>query len=121
MWFLWKYHYGILFVVISVFLRGSGPSGGIGEMLGYRYCMWVEYRVVWFVRVFALCPLPLSSRYTTSSIRLHMYVHGRTIKRASTATIGHAFPQEKPILLCRIVSAGRCGSSLNGTSVDVRM
>ena len=60
MWFLWTYHYGILFVVICVLLRGSGTSGGIGGMVGYRYCMWVEYRVVWYVRVFALCPLPLS-------------------------------------------------------------
>ena len=59
-WFLWTYHYGILFVVICVLLRGSGTSGGIGRMVGYRYCMWVEYRVVWYVRVFALCPLPLS-------------------------------------------------------------
>ena len=61
------------------------------------------------------------SRYTNSSISLHTYDHGRTIKRASTATSGHAFPQEKLILLCIMVSASRCGSSLNGTSVDVRM
>jgi hypothetical protein len=27
-------------------LRGSGTSGGIGGMVVYRYCMWVEYRVV---------------------------------------------------------------------------
>ena len=40
--------------------RGSGTSGGIGGMVGYWYCMWVEYRVVWYVRVFALCPLSLS-------------------------------------------------------------
>ena len=60
MWFLWTYHYGILFVVFSVLLRGSGTSGGIGGMAVYRYCMWVEYRLVWYVRVFALCPLPLS-------------------------------------------------------------
>ena len=60
MWVLWTYHYGILFVVICVLLRGSGTSGGIGGMVGYRYCMCVEYRVVWYVRVFALCPLPLS-------------------------------------------------------------
>ena len=59
--------------------------------------------------------------YTTSSIRLHTYVHGRTIKRASTANSGNVLPQEKLILLCRMVSAGRCGSSLNRTSVDVRM
>ena len=58
--FLWTYHYGILFVVICVLLCGSGTSGGIGGMVGYRYCMWVEYRVVWYVRVFALSPLPLS-------------------------------------------------------------
>ena len=30
MWFLWTYHYGILFFVICVILRGSGTSGGIG-------------------------------------------------------------------------------------------
>ena len=60
MWFLWKYHYCILFVVICVHLRGSGMSGGIVGMVGHRYCMWVEYRVVWYVRVFDLCPLPLS-------------------------------------------------------------
>ena len=41
-------------------LGGSGTSEGIGGMVGYRYCMWVEYRVVRYVRVFALCPLPLS-------------------------------------------------------------
>ena len=51
MWFLWTYHYGILFVVKCVLLRGSGTSGGIGRMVVYRYCMWVEYRVVWYVRV----------------------------------------------------------------------
>ena len=60
MWFLWTYHNGILFVVISVLFRGSGTSGVIGGMVGHRYCMWVEYREVWYVRVFALCPLPLS-------------------------------------------------------------
>jgi hypothetical protein len=32
----------------------------------------------------------IPSRYTTSSIRLHTYVHGLTIKRASTATRVHA-------------------------------
>ena len=58
------------------------------------------------------------SRYTTSFIRLHTYVHGRTIKQASTATSGHAFPQEKLILLCRMVYTSRCASSLNVTSVD---
>ena len=47
MWILLTYHYGILFVVICVLLRGSGTSGGIGGMVGYRYCMCVEYRVVW--------------------------------------------------------------------------
>ena len=59
-WFLWTYHYGILFVVICVLLRGSGTSGGIGRMVGCRNCMSVEYRIVCYVRVFALCPLPLS-------------------------------------------------------------
>ena len=58
--FLWTNHYGILFVGIRVLLRGNGTSGGIGGMVGYWYCMWVEYRVVLYVRVFALCPLPLS-------------------------------------------------------------
>ena len=60
MWCLWTYQFGILFVVICVLLRGSDTSGGIKGMVGYRYRMWVEYRVVWYVRVFALCPLPLS-------------------------------------------------------------
>ena len=60
MWFLCTYHYGILFVVICVLLRGSVTSGGIGGMVFYRYCMRVEYRVEWYVRVFALCPIPLS-------------------------------------------------------------
>ena len=60
MWFMWTYHYVILFVVKCVLLRGNGTSGGIGGMLGYRYCMRVEYRVVWYLRVFSLCPLPLS-------------------------------------------------------------
>ena len=46
-------------VVICVLLRGSGTSVGIAGMVGYRNCMWVEYSVVWYVRVFALCPLPL--------------------------------------------------------------
>ena len=32
----------ILFVVICVLLRGSGTSGGIGGMVVYMYCMWVE-------------------------------------------------------------------------------
>jgi hypothetical protein len=59
-WFLWTYHYGILFFVICVLLRGIVTSGGIGGMVWYRYYMWVENRVVWYVRVFALCPLPLS-------------------------------------------------------------
>ena len=52
--------YGILFVVICVFLGSSDTSGGIVGMVGDRYCMWVEYRVVWYVRMIALCPLPLS-------------------------------------------------------------
>ena len=60
MWFLWMYHYGILFVVICVLLRGSGTSGGIGGMVGYRYCMWVEYSLVLYVRLCALRSLPLS-------------------------------------------------------------
>ena len=29
-------------LVLCVLLRGSGTSGGIGGMVGYRYCMWVE-------------------------------------------------------------------------------
>ena len=60
MWFMWTYHYGILFFVICVLLCGSGSSGGIGGMVGYRYCMWLGYRVMWYVRVFALSSLPLS-------------------------------------------------------------
>ena len=60
MWLLWTYQYGILFAVICVLLRGSVTSGGKGGIVGYRYCMWVEYRVVWYVRVLALCPLSLS-------------------------------------------------------------
>ena len=43
-----------LFFVICVLLRGNGTFVGIGGMVGYRYCMWVEYRVEWNVRVFAL-------------------------------------------------------------------
>ena len=61
------------------------------------------------------------SRYTTSSIRLHTYVHGRSIKRASTATSGHHSAQQNELFLWKNVSAIRCGSSLYGTSVDVRM
>ena len=61
------------------------------------------------------------SRYTSSSIHLHTYVHGRTIKRASTVTSGHHSAQENEIFLWKSVSSSRCGSSLNGTSVDVRM
>ena len=59
MWCLWTYHYGNYFVVICLLLRGSGTSGGIGGMVGNRYCMWVEYMVVWYVCVFSLCPLAL--------------------------------------------------------------
>ena len=152
MWFLWTYHYGILFVVICVLLRGSGTSGGIGGMEGYRYCMWVEYRVVWYMLVClmvsssfllgTLLPLyvyirtstdvPLSelpqrleymlpSRYTISSISIRTYVHRRTMKRASTATSGHHSAQQNVLFLWKSVSASRCGSSLNGTAVDVRM
>ena len=29
-------------VVICVLLHGSGTSGGIGGMVVYMYCMWVE-------------------------------------------------------------------------------
>ena len=39
------------------------------------------------------------SRYTTSSIRLHTYVHGRTIKRASTATSLHHSTQQNLLFL----------------------
>ena len=60
-------------------------------------------------------------RYTTLSTRPHTYVHGRTIKRASTATIGHPSVQQNELFLCKSVSASRCGSSLNGTSLDVSM
>jgi hypothetical protein len=59
------------------------------------------------------------SRYTTSSIRLHTYVHGRTNKRASTATSGHHSAHQNELFLWKSVSASRCGSSLNGTSEDV--
>ena len=52
------------------------------------------------------------SRYTTSSIHLYTYVQGSTIKRASTATSGHAFPQEQLILLCRMVSVVAVGARL---------
>ena len=49
----------ILFVVTCVLLRCNVTTGGIGGMVVYKYCMWVEYSVVCYVRVFALCPLPL--------------------------------------------------------------
>ena len=76
--FLWTYHYGIFFVVVCVLLRGSGTSGGIVGMVGDGYCMWVEYRVVWYVRVFALRPLPLSFKvhyllYTSTYVRPRAY------------------------------------------------
>ena len=61
------------------------------------------------------------SRYTTSSIGLHTYVHGRTIKRASTAPSGNHSAQQNELFLSKSVSASRCGRTLNGTSVDVRM
>ena len=48
-----------LVFVICLLLRGSGTSGGIGGMVGKRYCMWEEYKVVWYVCVFSLCPLAL--------------------------------------------------------------
>ena len=41
----------------------------------------------------------LPSRYTTSSIRLHKYVYGRTIKRASTASSGHNSAQQNELFL----------------------
>ena len=47
------------FFVICLLLRGSGTSGGIGGMVGNKYCMWVEYMVVSYVCVFSLCPLAL--------------------------------------------------------------
>ena len=109
------------FVVICVLLRGSCPSGGIGGKVGYRYCMCVGNMVVCYVRVFALCPLPLSNRYTTSSISLHTNVHGRTIKQASTATSGHHSAKQNELFLWKSVSSSRCRSSLNGTSVELRM
>ena len=59
-WFLWTYHYGIQFVVICVLLRGISTSGAIGGMVGYRYSLWVEYRVEWYERVSAICPITLS-------------------------------------------------------------
>ena len=55
------------------------------------------------------------SRYTTSSIRLHTYDHGRTIKRDSTATSRHHYAQQNELFLWKNVSASRCGSSLNGS------
>ena len=59
------------------------------------------------------------SRYTTSSIRIYTYVHGRTIERASTATSGHHSAQQNELFLWKNLCASRCGSSLNGKSVDV--
>ena len=64
---------------------------------------------------------PFPSRYTTTSIRLHAYVHRRNIKRACTATSGHHSAQQNELFLWKSVSASRCGSSLYSTSVDVRM
>ena len=43
------------------------------------------------------------SRYTTSSIRLHTYVYGRTFKRASTATSGHHSAQQIELFLWKSV------------------
>ena len=63
----------------------------------------------------------LPSRYTISSIRLRTYVHGRTIKPASTSTSGHHSAQQNELFLWKSVSSSRCGSSLNGTTLDVRM
>jgi uncharacterized membrane protein len=111
MWSLWTYHYGILFVVICVHLRGSGTYGGIGGMVGYMYCMWVEYSVVWYVHVFALCPL-FPSRYTTSSIRLHTYVHRRTIKRASQR-LADTIPHSR--------MGFSCGKACPVVAVDARL
>ena len=66
-------------------------------------------------------PFLFPSRYTTSSIRLQTYVHGRTIKRASTATSGHHSAHQNELFLWKRVSTSLCRNSLNGTSVDVRM
>ena len=73
MWFLWTYHYGILFVVICVLLRCRVTSGEIGGMVGYRYCMWVWYRLVWYVRVCLM-----SSSYFLLGTLLPLYVSIRT-------------------------------------------
>ena len=62
-----------LVFVICVHSRGSGTSGGIGGMVGYRYCMWVEYRVVCNVRV----GLMSSSSFLLGTL-LPLYVYIRT-------------------------------------------
>ena len=64
---------------------------------------------------------PFPSRYTTSSIRLHTYVHGRTNKRVSTATSGHHSAQQNELFLWKSGSASRCGNSHISTSMDLRM
>ena len=53
-----------------------------------------------------------TSRYTTSSIRLHTYVHGRTIKRNSTATSGHHSAQQNEF---------SCGKACPLVAVETRL
>ena len=73
--FLWTNHYGILFVGIRVLLRGNGTSGGIGGMVGYWYCMWVEYMVVCYVRV---CLMSSSSFLIGTLLPLYVYIRTST-------------------------------------------
>ena len=93
MCFLWTYHYGILFVVICVLMRGSGTSGGIGEMVGYRNCCvgGVQGSVV------CACVCLMSSTSFLLATLLPLYVYIRTstdvpLSELTQATSGNAFP-----------------------------
>ena len=67
------------------------------------------------------------SRYTTSSIRLHTYFHGRTIKRSSTATSRHQSAQQNELscgkadtFLLRRMSFS-CGKACPLVAVEARL
>ena len=111
-------------------VQGSVVYACVCLMVSSSFLLGTELPLYFYIRKSTDVPLSelpqrledtLPSRYTISSIRLRTYVHGRTIKPASTATSGHHSAQQNEFFLWKSVSASRCGSSLNGTNVYVRM
>ena len=93
-------------------LRGSVTSGGIGGMVGYRYCMWVEYRVVWYVSV---CLMSSSSFLLRTLLPLYVYI------RTSTDVPLSELPQRLADTILHSRMSFSCGKACPLVAVEARL